>query len=73
MTATVFRVSWGTPRQARGAARGRVMRALTTLREWRRRAKGRRELARLDERMLRDIGVTRAEAVFLSSKPFWKE
>jgi uncharacterized protein YjiS (DUF1127 family) len=52
---------------------GWITRALATLREWRLRAKGRSELARLDERMLRDIGITRAEAVFLSNKPFWKE
>ena len=27
----------------------------------------------LDERMPRDIGVTRAAAPYPSSKPFWKE
>ena len=46
---------------------------LTTFREWRRRAHGRAELARLDDRMLRDIGITRADAEFLSNKPFWRE
>jgi uncharacterized protein YjiS (DUF1127 family) len=43
------------------------------LREWRRRKNGRLELARLDERMLRDIGLTRAEADHEINKPFWSE
>jgi uncharacterized protein YjiS (DUF1127 family) len=44
-----------------------------TLREWRRRAHERRELADLSEVMLHDIGISRAEAVYLANKPFWKE
>jgi uncharacterized protein YjiS (DUF1127 family) len=43
------------------------------LRQWRRRAHDRAELARLDDRMLRDIGINRADAEFLSDKPFWRE
>jgi len=43
------------------------------LREWRRRKNSRLELARLDERMLRDIGLTRAEADHEINKPFWSE
>jgi uncharacterized protein YjiS (DUF1127 family) len=43
------------------------------LREWRGRARDRAQLASLDDRMLRDIGLTRADAEFLSSKPFWRE
>jgi hypothetical protein len=27
----------------------------------------------LDERMPRDIGISRADALYASSKPFWKE
>ncbi|HJU17331.1 MAG TPA: DUF1127 domain-containing protein [Stellaceae bacterium] len=50
-----------------------VERALATLREWRRRSRGRADLAALDDRMLQDIGITRAEAEFLSHKPFWRE
>jgi uncharacterized protein YjiS (DUF1127 family) len=46
---------------------------LATVREWRRRAHDRAELAKLDDRMLRDIGLTHADAEFLSSKPFWRE
>ena len=44
-----------------------------TLREWRRRSHERAELAKLDDRMLRDIGLTRADAEFLSNRPFWRE
>jgi uncharacterized protein YjiS (DUF1127 family) len=61
------------PHQSRGARSGLAGRVLTTLREWRRRAHDRAELAKLDHRMLRDIGLTEADAEFLSSKPFWRE
>jgi uncharacterized protein YjiS (DUF1127 family) len=59
-----------------GARSGRVRQhrsILETLREWRRRARGRAELAALDERMLRDIGLSPADAEFPASKPFWRE
>ena len=46
---------------------------LATFREWRQRARDRAELARLDYRMLQDIGITRADAEFLINKPFWRE
>lgn len=46
---------------------------LATLRQWRRRSHERRELAGLDETMLHDIGISRAEALYLANKPFWKE
>ncbi|HUC69665.1 MAG TPA: DUF1127 domain-containing protein [Stellaceae bacterium] len=41
--------------------------------EWRRRARDRAQLAALDDRMLADIGISRAEAEFLINKPFWRE
>ena len=43
------------------------------LREWRRRSSERNQLAALDDRMLRDIGLTHAEREFLANKPFWRE
>jgi len=46
---------------------------VATLREWRRRARDRRELAGLSEMMLQDIGITRADAEYLANKPFWRE
>ncbi len=49
-------------------------RALATLREWRRRAHDRAQLARLDDRMLHDIGTQpRRYRIYLSGKPFWRE
>jgi uncharacterized protein YjiS (DUF1127 family) len=47
--------------------------AVASLREWRRRTRERAELAALDDRTLKDIGLTRADAEFLSNKPFWRE
>src|SRR5215472_13028620 len=60
-------------RQQRRAVRDIAVRILTTWREWRRRAHDRAELVRLDDRMLKDIGLTRSDAEFLSNKPFWRE
>jgi len=48
-------------------------RPLATLREWRRRAHSRRELASLSDTMLHDLGISRAEALYLADRPFWKE
>jgi uncharacterized protein YjiS (DUF1127 family) len=47
--------------------------ASATFHEWRRRSRERAELAALDDRTLKDIGLTRADAEFLSNKPFWRE
>lgn len=43
------------------------------LRQWQRRLRDRAELARLDDRALLDIGLSRADAEFLINKPFWRE
>ena len=59
-------------RAGRGLS-GAVSRIPATLREWRRRVHDRARLAELDERMLKDIGLTRADAEFLINKPFWRE
>jgi uncharacterized protein YjiS (DUF1127 family) len=48
-------------------------RLLALFGRWRRRARDRASLAALDERMLADIGISRAEAEFLSNKPFWTD
>jgi uncharacterized protein YjiS (DUF1127 family) len=64
----------GVARRASDRGPDRVIaRAFATLRKWRRRIHDREELAALDDRMLSDIGITRAEAEFLSRKPFWRE
>jgi uncharacterized protein YjiS (DUF1127 family) len=43
------------------------------VRIWRRRNRERNELAKLDCRMLRDIGLTPSDREFLVNKPFWRE
>ena len=47
--------------------------AFAKLREWRRRSRERAQLARLDDRMLRDIGLSHADREVLANKPFWRE
>ena len=59
-------------RPQRRAERDVGRRVLETLRKWRRRAHERAELAKLDDRMLKDIGLTRCDAEFLSNKWFWR-
>ena len=39
---------------------------------WRQRARERSELARLDQRTIRDLGLSEGEVVFEASKPFWR-
>ena len=79
MTATPFLER----RPAAASARGRrtaiddlsdaAQWVFATLRQWRRRSREREQISRMDERMLKDIGITRGEALRLSSKPFWRE
>jgi uncharacterized protein YjiS (DUF1127 family) len=45
---------------------------VATLREWRRRSIARGELARLDERTLRDIGLDRGVVEYEMYQPFWR-
>jgi uncharacterized protein YjiS (DUF1127 family) len=48
-------------------------RAGGVVREWHRRSRDRAKLAMLDDRMLRDIGVSRADVWYECNKPFWRE
>ena len=41
--------------------------------EWRRRSRSRADLARLDLRMLRDIGLTPGDVLHEVNKPFWRK
>ena len=45
---------------------------IQTIREWRRRARSRRDLMALDARDLWDIRLTRADAMREAGKPFWQ-
>ena len=48
------------------------LRVLGTLLLWQRRITSRRELARLDERLLADAGISLQERAAEVSKPFWR-
>ena len=68
------RIPQETQRQASPHGLGGFLNGVrAALREWRRRRNGRLELARLDERMLRDIGFTRFDVQYEINKPFWSE
>lgn len=51
------------------AAFSAVGEVLTT---WRRRARERRELANLDHRTLRDLGISPTDVQYEADKPFWR-
>jgi uncharacterized protein YjiS (DUF1127 family) len=48
------------------------LRVLGTLLLWQRRITSRRELARLDERLLADAGISTYDRAIEISKPFWR-
>jgi uncharacterized protein YjiS (DUF1127 family) len=45
---------------------------LDTFQQWRERTHGRRELAKVSERDLHDMGMTRLDAYQELAKPFWR-
>jgi uncharacterized protein YjiS (DUF1127 family) len=61
------------PLHARAEPRRHTLQDFVALyQEWRRRARGRAELAALSDRELRDIGLTRYDARGEIGKPFWR-
>jgi uncharacterized protein YjiS (DUF1127 family) len=50
-----------------------VTQVVATLQVWRDRAYSRRNLFDLDERMMRDIGVSHSQWWHETNKPFWRE
>jgi uncharacterized protein YjiS (DUF1127 family) len=65
----------GGPRIGASYVRGRVLaaaRGLEALPQWRRRANERHAPANLDDKILRDIGLSRSEVVWESHKTFWR-
>ena len=50
-----------------------LRRALALFDIWRRRFRDRQALALMDERSLRDVGLTRYDALYEARKPFWRE
>lgn len=59
------------PSRPQGSA-GIVQRFCDTLLTWADRARQRRRLAQLDDYLLRDIGVSRAEVEAETSLPIWR-
>ncbi len=55
-----------------GAGRRAAIRASDMVLQWTERARQRRMLATLDDRMLDDIGIGHAEVLRESDKPFWR-
>ena len=55
-----------------GSFRVLVKQAIKKIAYWMERSKQRRELARLDDHMLEDIGYSRTEVQKEIAKPFWK-
>ena len=45
---------------------------LKTLKFWFERAHQRRQLGKLDDRMLKDIGISRLDVIREIAKPFWR-
>jgi uncharacterized protein YjiS (DUF1127 family) len=62
---------WLARRRVSGLALS-VRNTIDLLLVWRERARQRRQLRSLNDRMLRDIGLTRADVLAESSKPFWR-
>lgn len=71
---TAFKASGG--RIGAGHFRGSIgavaSRAFGILLLWQRRANERHALAHLDDRMQRDLGLSRSEIAWESRKPFWR-
>lgn len=55
-----------------GAALALVRGAAERCRQWSARARQRADLAELDERMLRDVGLTRHDVLRETGKPPWR-
>lgn len=45
---------------------------IATIATWRQRSRARRDLARLDPHILRDVGIDPARAAFEAAQPFWR-
>jgi uncharacterized protein YjiS (DUF1127 family) len=51
---------------------GTITAAVERMQTWRDRARQRRSLSQLDDRLLRDIGITRYDVLSEARKPFWR-
>ena len=55
-----------------GGMKFAIVRLFELLVEWQERERGRHHLRELDDRLLRDIGISRADVEREASKPFWR-
>jgi uncharacterized protein YjiS (DUF1127 family) len=60
------------PLAVRPCGRRSIRRAVDVVLSWQERARERRQLMELSDHMLRDIGISRAEAFGEAEKPFWR-
>jgi uncharacterized protein YjiS (DUF1127 family) len=60
------------PRRGATGLGGLAARAIGLFLSWQERARGRKELGQLDDRMLKDIGLNRIDALRETDKPFWR-
>jgi uncharacterized protein YjiS (DUF1127 family) len=51
---------------------GTIVAVVDRMQTWLDRARQRRALAQLDDRLLRDIGITRYDVLYEAGKPFWR-
>ena len=51
---------------------GLIVKATDTVLDWQERARQRHRLGEMDDHLLRDIGLSRADLEYESSKPFWR-
>jgi uncharacterized protein YjiS (DUF1127 family) len=74
-TVAILPVQAGLYRSRQQAKRGlatRFAKAADLVLAWSERVRQRRQLARFDDHLLRDIGITRADALAEAEKPFWR-
>jgi uncharacterized protein YjiS (DUF1127 family) len=72
-TARAARRDGASRRARRGSSWAHIVqRAVDLVLTWRRRARDRQQLQSLSDRMLRDIGLTRADVFAEASKHFWR-
>jgi len=57
---------------ARSSLRARLVAGIAQLQQWYAVYRQRRDLLSLDDAMLKDIGISRADAIEEGRKPFWR-
>ena len=78
MNTTIFKsndsplIATSGPTDVGSTVRALVAKARDTVREWNRRSRQRKHLSTLDDRFLRDMGISGEQARAEFSKPFWR-